>query len=164
MSDLFNSYQQWKRFNRQDKLDREHQAAMKKVLASGAMARKMVEAFKSMAEKGAAQGACYRTIYQHQSREGEALTREGWLFVRRVHAEGGSTRVRATLLDAFTLEDGEIEFKAEQGKGITLEIFDEISTRGSISMSCRVDRTDDPRDTQFITFLDMVRGDLKNYL
>ncbi|MCM2130372.1 hypothetical protein [Larsenimonas rhizosphaerae] len=164
MSALFDQYQQWQRFNQQDRLDREHRAAMKKVIASGAMARKMVDAFKSMAEKGASQGACYRTIYRHETDDGQALTREGWLFIRRVQAEGGATRVRATLLKSFTLDDGAIEFARDQGEGITLEIFDEINTAGSISMSCRVDRTDDKYDSQFVTFLDMVRGDLKPYL
>ena len=82
-----------------------------------------------------------------------ALACEGWLFVRRVLAEGGSTRVRATLLTTFTLTSGRIEPGSQPAEKLTLEIFDQLNIDRGMSSVVRVDRTDGGRDTRFITLL-----------
>ncbi|GAB2798027.1 hypothetical protein GCM10027040_25770 [Halomonas shantousis] len=161
---LFTDYHLWQRFQRQDQLSREHQAALRKMAESGAMATRVTQAYRSMADKGAKEGACYRTLFQRKRENDEVLACEGWLFIRRVLAEGGTTRVRATLLESFTLEDGIIAPGTKPGQKVTLEIFDEILVKRTMSLGCRVDRHDAPDDTRFITFLDSVRGDLRSHL
>lgn len=163
-STLFTDYHRWQRFQRQDQVGREHTAALRKLAESGAMATRVTEGYRSMADKGAQEGACYRTLFLRSRDNGEALACEGWLFVRRVLAEGGTTRVRATLLESFTLEDGFIQPGTKPATKVTLEIFDEILVKRSMTLGCRIDRHDDDRDTRFITFLDSVRGDLDRHL
>lgn len=159
-TNLFADYRRWQTFQRQDKLQREHAAALRKLADSGAMASRVTEAYRSMADKGAKENACYRTLFERKRVNGESLACEGWLFVRRVLAEGGTTRVRATLLESFTLEDGAIEPGSKPASKVTLEIFDEILVKRSMTMGCRIDRHDQPQDIRFVTFLDSVRGDL----
>ena len=163
-STLFDDYHRWQRFQRQDQLGREHSGAMHKLAQSGAMATRVTEGYRSMADKGAKEGACYRTLFLRSRAGGETLACEGWLFVRRVLAEGGTTRIRATLRESFTLEDGTIEPGTKAATTVTLEIFDEILVKRSMTLGCRIDRHDDDRDTRFITFLDSVRGDLGRHL
>ncbi|WP_110665517.1 hypothetical protein [Salinicola halophilus] len=157
-------YRMWLRFQRQEQLGREHRAAVQKLAETGAMASRVTEAYRSMADRAAKEGASYRTLFQRQRDEGDNLACEGWLFVRRVLAEGGTTRIRATLFETFTLEDGEIQPSAESPKKITLDIYDELLVSKSMKLGSRADRQDDARDTRFITFLDSVRGDLRQYL
>lgn len=161
---LHANYRLWLRFQRQEQLAREHQAALRKLAETGAMASRVTEAYRSMADRGAKEGASYRTLFQRQRDDGENLACEGWLFVRRVLAEGGTTRIRATLFETFTLEEGNITPSAENPKKITLDIYDELLVQKSMALGCRTDRHDDERDTRFITFLDSVRGDLRQYL
>lgn len=161
---LFADYHRWLRFQRQEKLEREHAAAQRKLAESGAMATRVTEAYRSMADKGAKEGACYRTVFQRRRDNDETLACEGWLLVRRVLAEGGTTRIRATLLESFTLEDGIIAPGDKPAIKVTLEVYDEILTKRSMTLGCRTDRHDDSHDTRFITFLDSVRGDLGNHL
>lgn len=161
---LFTDYHRWQCFQRQDQLAREHAAALRKLADSGAMATRVTEAYRSMADKGAKEGACYRTVFQRRRDNNEILACEGWLLVRRVLAEGGTTRVRATLLESFTLEDGILAPGDKPAIKITLEIFDEILVQRSMTLGCRIDRHDDNHDTRFVTFLDSVRGDLGKHL
>ncbi|MHB0774130.1 hypothetical protein [Halomonas sp. WWR20] len=161
---LFADYHLWQRFQRQDQVSREHQAALRKMAESGAMATRVTQAYRSMADQGAKEGACYRTLFQRKRENNETLACEGWLFVRRVLAEGGTTRVRATLLESFTLEDGILTPGDKAGQKVTLEIFDEILVKRTMSLGCRIDRHDNSDDTRFITFLDSVRGDLRPHL
>lgn len=163
-SALFADYHRWQRFQRQDQLGREHTAAMRKLAESGAMATRVTEGYRSMADKGAKEGACYRTLFLRSRDDHEALACEGWLFVRRVLTEGGTTRIRATLLERFTLEDGIIEPGVKAATKVTLEIYDEILVKRSMTLGCRIDRHDDERDTRFVTFLDSVRGDLGRHV
>lgn len=161
---LHANYRMWQRFQRQEQLSREHQAALRKLAETGAMASRVTEAYRSMADRGAKEGASYRALFQRQRDGGDNLACEGWLFVRRVLAEGGTTRIRATLFETFTLEEGEITPSTESPKKITLDIYDELLVQKSMKLGCRTDRHDDARDTRFITFLDSVRGDLRQYL
>lgn len=161
---LFADYRRWQCFQRQDQLGREHAAALRKLAQSGAMATRVTEAYRSMADKGAKEGACYRTLFQRRRDNQETLVCEGWLAVRRVLAEGGTTRVRATLLESFTLEDGILEPGDKPATKLTLEIFDEILVQRSMTLGCRIDRHDEPHDIRFVTLLDSVRGDLGNHL
>ncbi|MEA3252126.1 MAG: hypothetical protein U9Q35_11310 [Pseudomonadota bacterium] len=157
-------YRRWQRFQRQDQLQREHAAALRKLADSGAMASRVTQGYRSMADKGVQEGACYRTLFRRQREDATALTCEGWLFVRRVFAEGGTTRVRATLMESYTLEAGLIDPAQHSPSKITLEIFDEILIQRDMQLGCRIDRHDDQRDTHFVTFLDSVRGDLAKYM
>ncbi|MGQ7243837.1 hypothetical protein ACUN9V_10300 [Salinicola sp. V024] len=161
---LQDNYRLWQRFQRQEQLGREHQAALHKLAQTGAMASRVTEAYRSMADRGAKEGASYRTLFQRQRENGDNLACEGWLFVRRVLAEGGTTRIRATLFESFTLEEGDIKPSPEIPKKVTLDIYDELLVHKSMTLGCRTDRHDDERDTRFITFLDSVRGDLHQYL
>ncbi|CAO1663690.1 MULTISPECIES: hypothetical protein [unclassified Salinicola] len=161
---LHANYRLWQRFQRQEQLGREHQAALRKLADTGAMASRVTEAYRSMADRAAKEGASYRTVFQRQRDNGDNFACEGWLFVRRVLAEGGTTRVRATLFETFTLEDGDIPPSAESPKKVTLDIYDELLVQKTMKLGCRIDRQDDERDTRFITFLDSVRGDLRQYL
>ena len=54
---LLQQYQHWQRFLRQDRLDREHKGAVQKMAAAGVSANKVVEAYRSMATRGATEGA-----------------------------------------------------------------------------------------------------------
>ncbi|WP_106420102.1 hypothetical protein [Salinicola tamaricis] len=158
---LYADYRLWQRFQRQDQLSREHQAAVRKLAETGAMASRVTEAYRSMADRGAKEGASYRTLFQRQRDNGDNLACEGWLFVRRVLTEGGTTRIRATLFEGFTLEQGTLTPTPDTGIKITLDIYDELLMQNSLKLGCRTDRHDDARDTRFITFLDSVRGDLQ---
>ncbi|ART61749.1 hypothetical protein [Kushneria marisflavi] len=164
VTSILEEYRHWQRFSKQEKLDQEHLGAVQKLAKSGAMATRMAASYKSMAERAASEGACYRTLFSRRQDNGEQLACEGWLFVRRVLAEGGTTRVRATLLETFTLEHGVITPGSMPGTSVTLEIFDELLVKNTMQLGCRVDRSDDDRDTRFVTFVDMVRGDLKAHL
>ncbi|WP_457808096.1 hypothetical protein [Kushneria sp. EE4] len=164
VTSILEEYRHWQRFSKQEKLDQEHRGAVQKLAKSGAMATRMTASYKSMAERASSEGACYRTLFSRRKDNGEELACEGWLFVRRVIAEGGTTRVRATLLETFTLEEGAITPGDKPATGVTLEIFDELLVKNTMQLGCRVDRSDDDRDTRFITFVDIVRGDLKPHL
>nr|WP_300312575.1 hypothetical protein [Halomonas sp.] len=161
--ELINEYLQWRAFRRQSQLDSEFRAARKKLDDARISATRMTEAYRSMADKGAEQGACYRTLYQ-RDHDGVAVTCEGWLFVRRVLAEGGTTRVRATLLETFRLENGQQEPGKTTAEKVTLEIYDQLLTSQNMALVVRVDRTDGDRQTNFLTFADQVRGDLRPHL
>ncbi|QEL11033.1 hypothetical protein FY550_07765 [Kushneria phosphatilytica] len=161
---LLKEYRNWQRFSRQESLDREHRAAVRKLAQSGAMASRMAESYRSMASRGASEGACYRTLFKRRMDDETELACEGWLFVRRVLSEGGTTRVRATLLESFTLPSGTVTPGTLEPQGITLEIYDELLVSQSMQVGCRVDRRDDENDTRFLTFVDSVRGDLKAHL
>lgn len=163
-SPLVTEYRRWLVFQRQEQLAQEHRGAAERLTRAGAVAARVTEAYRSMADKGAKEGACYRTLFLRQRDGGDVLACEGWLFVRRVLAEGGSTRVRASLLETFTLEDGIITPGERPASKITLEIFDELLVEKSMSTSCRVDRIDTSGDTRFITLLDAVRGDLRPHM
>ncbi|APE29487.1 hypothetical protein BOX17_00035 [Halomonas aestuarii] len=160
---LVTEYRRWLTFQHQARLDREHHGARQRLEESKVSATRMTEAYRSMAEKGASEGASYRTLFLRDHDE-TALACEGWLFVRRVLAEGGSTRVRATLLTTFTLETGRIEPGSQPAEKVTLEIFDQLRVDRGMSSVVRVDRTDGSRDTRFITLLDAVRGDLRRHM
>ncbi|MDN3557888.1 hypothetical protein [Halomonas maura] len=163
-NDPIHDYQRWLTFQRQAQLDREHRAAWQKLESSGVSATRTTEAYRSMAEKAAGQGACYRTLFLRQHANGQSLACEGWLFVRRVLAEGGATRVRATLLPSFTLQDGHLEPAAADAEKLTLEIFDQLSVGRGMASVARVDRIDASGDSHFIALLDSVRGDLRRHL
>lgn len=160
---LIAEYRRWLVFQRQEQLGQEHRGATERLAKAGALAARVTEAYRSMADKGAKEGACYRTLFLRQ-REGGTLACEGWLFVRRVVAEGGATRVRASLLETFTLEDGIIAPGERPAHKITLELFDELKVERSMATTARVDRIDTSGDTHFITLLDAVRGDLRQYM
>ncbi|XKE43841.1 hypothetical protein LG302_10615 [Halomonas organivorans] len=161
---LLHDYHRWLRYQRQDRLDREHRAAWQQMEAAGIPARRTVEAYRSMAEKAAAQGACYRTLYLQAHEGGDALACEGWLFVRRVLAGEGQTRIRAALLPTFTLEDGPLSPGDRPADAMTLEVFDAVSLDRGLASVARVDRVDAPGQTRFITLIDQVRGDLRSHL
>ncbi|TLF52807.1 hypothetical protein FEI13_03645 [Halomonas urmiana] len=160
---LISDYRRWLSFQHQARLDREHQAASQRLETSKVSATRMTDAYRSMAEKGASEGASYRTLFLRDHGD-TALACEGWLFVRRVLAEGGSTRVRATLLTTFTLASGRLEPGSQPAEKLTLEIFDQLNIDRGMSSVVRVDRTDSGRDTRFITLLDTVRGDLRRHM
>lgn len=155
---LLPAFRHWQRFSDQERLNREHRASIKRLEESGAMANRLAEAYRSMAKRAAAEGACYRTLFSREQEDGTTLTCESWLFVRRVIAEKGSTRVRASMIETFSLENGRIEPAECSAESITLELFDQISVGRGTLMSCRVDRHDKGGDTHFITFLDTVEN------
>lgn len=155
---LLDEYRRWQRFQQQDRLDREHRGAVQKLAASGAMSSKVVEAYRSMAARAASEGACYRTLFERQVDDNTTVACEGWLYVRRVIVEGGTTRVRASLIETFTLVTGAVDAGTIPAKRITLELFDEIAMDRNMSMSCRIDRRDDESDRRFITFTDNARN------
>ncbi|MDR5865654.1 hypothetical protein [Halomonas koreensis] len=161
---LLDDYHRWRRFQHQARLDREHQAAWQQLQDAGVSAQRTTEAYRSMAEKAAAQGACYRTLFLREHAPGQPLACEGWLFVRRVLADGGATRVRATLLPAFTLPLGAVAPGADRAEAVTLEIFDQLLVDRGLASMARVDRVDAAGDTRFITLIDSVRGDLRRHL
>lgn len=155
---LIQQYQHWQRFLRQDRLDREHKGAVQKMAAAGVSANKVVEAYRSMATRGATEGACYRTLFDRRYDDQTTLACEGWLFIRRIIQEGGSTRVRASLVESFTLTQGIIAPEKMVPQDVTLELFDEIAVDRGMAVSCRVDRRDDDSDSRFVTFTDAVRN------
>ncbi|BBG30287.1 hypothetical protein [Zymobacter palmae] len=155
---LLQHYAHWQRFLRQDRLDREHKGAVQKMAAAGVSANKVVEAYRSMATRGATEGACYRTLFDRRYDDQTTLACEGWLFIRRIIQEGGSTRVRASLVESFTLTDGIITPEQMAPQDVTLELFDEIAVDRGMAVSCRVDRRDDDADSRFVTFTDAVRN------
>lgn len=154
---LLQQYQHWQRFLRQDRLDREHKGAVQKMAAAGASAAKVLEAYRSMAARGATEGACYRTLFDRRYDDQTTLACEGWLFVRRVIQDKGTTRVRGSLVESFTLDKGLIAAGAFEATDITLELFDEIAVDRGMAVSCRIDRRDNDTDTRFVTFTDAVR-------
>ncbi|MFG6178863.1 hypothetical protein ACGTN6_16635 [Halomonas sp. THAF12] len=162
--ELIHDYHRWLRFQHQARLDREHRAAWQQLESAGVSAQRTTEAYRSMAEKAAAQGACYRTLFLRQHDDGHSLACEGWLFVRRVIAEGGATRVRGTLLPSFTLIDGPLAPADAQAESMTLEIFDQLLVDRGLASVARVDRVDASGDSHFITLIDSVRGDLRRHM
>lgn len=161
--ELINQYRRWRAFQRQAQLDGEHRAARRKLNEARISATRMTEAYRSMAEKGAEEGAFYRTLYL-RSHDDTALACEGWLFVRRVLSEGGSTRVRATLLETFQLANGQLEPGKTAAEKVSLEIYDQLLVDKGMATAVRVDRVDGDRQVQFMTFSDQARGDLRQYL
>ncbi|BCB62069.1 MULTISPECIES: hypothetical protein [Halomonadaceae] len=162
-SQLMADYRQWLVFQRQEQLSREHQGIAQRLEDARASANQVVQAYRSMAEKAAAEGACYRTLFLRE-RDNASLPCEGWLFVRRVLSEGNSTRVRATLLETFTLEDGIVAPGEKPANKLTLEIYDKLEIDKGMRTQVRVDCLDNPEDFHFITLLDAVRGDLRPHL
>ncbi|QFT84879.1 hypothetical protein FIU88_07815 [Halomonas sp. THAF12] len=163
-SELIHDYRRWQRFQRQAQLDREHRAAWQQLESAGVSAQRTTEAYRSMADKAATQGACYRTLFQREFEAGERLACEGWLFVRRVIAENGATRLRATLLPSFTLTGGTLSPAEAAAESVTLEIFDQLLVDRGLASVARVDRVDASGDSHFITLIDSVRGDLRQHM
>ncbi|WP_085919371.1 hypothetical protein [Halomonas sp. CSM-2] len=163
-SQLIEQYRQWQTFQRQDQLSREHLGVVQRLEDARASSTQVVEAYRSMAEKASKEGACYRTLFLRKRNDQHALPCEGWLFVRRVLSEGNSTRVRVTLVETFTLEDGTLAPGDKPARKLTLEIFEQVQVDKGMRTSVRVDCLDKPEDYHFITLLDAVRGDLRPYL
>ena len=162
-SQLMADYRQWLTFQRQEQLSREHQGISQRLEDARASANQVLQAYRSMAEKASNEGACYRTLFLRE-RDNASLPCEGWLFVRRVLSEGNSTRVRVTLLETFTLEDGIIAPGDKPARKLTLEIYDKLYINKGMRTQARVDCLDTTQDYHFITLLDAVRGDLRPYL
>ncbi|WP_027966776.1 hypothetical protein [Halomonas halocynthiae] len=158
-TDLIHDYHRWLNFQRQAQLDREHRGAISQLDKTGASSSRMIEAYRSMAEKAASERACYRTLFQRAYADGHHATCEGWLFVRRVLAEEGKTLVRATLMTTFTLTDGVMTADKAPVEKITLELFDQLKVSSGIASVVRVDRVDRSGDVQFIALLDNARAD-----
>mgnify|MGYP003663958709 FL=1 len=163
-SPLMSEYRQWLTFQRQEQLSREHQGIVQRLEDARASANQVVQAYRSMAEKASVEGACYRTIFLRERDEHHALPCEGWLFVRRVLSEGNSSRVRVTLLETFTLEDGIMAPGDKPARKLTLEIYDHLQIDKGMRTSVKVDCLDTSQDYHFITLLDAVRGDLRPHL
>ncbi|HSH49096.1 MAG TPA: hypothetical protein VK991_10970 [Halomonas sp.] len=158
-SDPIHDYHRWLIFQRQAQLDREHRGALLRLEEAGVSSARMIEAYRSMAEKAAGERACYRTLFQRPHEGGHHVTCEGWLFVRRVLAEEGKTLVRATLMTTFTLAAGTMSGDRAPVEKLTLEVFDQLRLDKGLVSVARVDRADAPGDVQFITLLDSVRAD-----
>lgn len=163
-SQLMAEYRRWLTFQRQEQLSREHQGIEQRLEDARASAAQVAQAYRSMAEKAAKEGACYRTLFRRTTADQPALVCEGWLFVRRMLSEGQQTRIRATLLETFTLEDGIIPVGDKPAKKITLEIYDRLDINKGMRTSPRVDALESAQDTHFITLLDDVRGDLRQHM
>ncbi|BCB07798.1 hypothetical protein HHSLTHF2_16880 [Vreelandella venusta] len=163
-SQLINDYRQWLTFQRQEQLSREHQGISQRLEDARASAGQVLQAYRSMAEKASTEGACYRTLFLRERHNNESLPCEGWLFVRRVLSEESSTRVRVTLLETFTLEDGIITPGEKPARKLTLEIYDKLNVDKGMRTEVRVDCLDTQQDYHFITLLDAVRGDLRPHL
>ncbi|PCF94846.1 hypothetical protein [Vreelandella nigrificans] len=161
---LINDYRQWLAFQRQEQLSREHQGISQRLEDARASAVQVLQAYRSMAEKASIEGACYRTLFLRERDSNDALPCEGWLFVRRVLSEANSTRVRVTLIETFTLEEGVIALGDKPARKLTLEIYDKLDINKGMRTQVRVDCLDTPQDYHFITMLDAVRGDLRPYL
>jgi len=163
-SQLMAEYRRWLTFQRQEQLSREHQGIMQRLEDARVSAPQVVQAYRSMAEKAAKEGACYRTLFLRTLADQPSLVCEGWLFVRRMLSEGQQTRIRATLLETFTLEDGIIPVGDKPAKKITLEIYDYLNISKGMHTSARVDALESSQDTQFLTLVDAVRGDLRPHM
>ena len=163
-SQLMAEYRRWLTFQRQEQLSREHHGIVQRLEDARVSASQVVKAYRSMAEKAAKEGACYRTLFLRTTPEQPSLVCEGWLFVRRMLSEGQQTRIRATLLETFTLEDGIIPVGDKPARKITLEIYDYLNIDKGMQTSPRVDALESSQDTQFLTLLDAVRGDLRPYI
>ncbi|WP_447528612.1 hypothetical protein [Vreelandella sp. TE19] len=163
-SQLINDYRQWLVFQRQEQLSREHQGVVQRLEDAKVTSKQVVEAYRSMADKASTEGACYRTLFLRESDEESALVCEGWLFIRRVLSEENSTRVRATLLESFTLEDGIITPGDKPARKVTLEIFERLDMNRGMRTDARVDCLEAPGDYHFITLMDTARGDLRAHL
>ncbi|MGS2743373.1 hypothetical protein ACU6TU_07225 [Halomonas sp. LS-001] len=163
-SQLMAEYRRWLTFQRQEQLSREHQGVEQRLEDARVPASQVAQAYRSMAEKAAKEGACYRTLFLRTTADQPALVCEGWLFVRRMLSEGQQTRIRATLLETFTLEDGIISIGDKPAKKITLEIYDRLNIDKGMRTSPRVDALESTHDTHFITLLDDVRGDLRQHM
>ncbi|AQU82554.1 MAG: hypothetical protein JJT87_13320 [Halomonas sp.] len=161
---LIKDYRQWLAFQRQEQLSREHQGISQRLEDARASAVQVLQAYRSMAEKASIEGACYRTLFLRERDSNDALPCEGWLFVRRVLSEANSTRIRVTLLETFTLEEGIIALGDKPARKLTLEIYDKLDINKGMRTQVRVDCLDTPQDYHFITMLDAVRGDLRPYL
>ncbi|MBZ5488216.1 hypothetical protein HW452_11850 [Halomonas aquamarina] len=157
-------YRQWLTFQRQEQLSREHQGVAQRLEDARASSKQVVQAYRSMAEKASTEGACYRTLFLRERDNNQVLPCEGWLFIRRVLSEDNSTRVRATLLETFSLEDGIMAPGDKPAQKVTLEIFDKLDINKGMRTSVRVDCLETPQDYHFITLLDAVRGDLRPHL
>lgn len=158
-SDTIYDYHRWLNFQRQAQLDREHHGAMSRLEEAGVSSTRMIEAYRSMAEKAASERACYRTLFLRAYEDGHHATCEGWLFVRRVLADEGKTLIRATLMTTFTLTEGIMTADKAPVEKLTLEIFDQLKLGSGIASVARVDRADSSGDVQFITLLDSARAD-----
>ena len=163
-SQLMAEYRRWLTFQRQEQLSREHQGIVQRLEDARVSASQVVQAYRSMAEKAAKEGACYRTLFLRTKADQASLVCEGWLFVRRMLSEGQQTRIRATLLETFTLEDGIITVGDKPAKKVTLEIYDHLDINKGMHTSARVDALESSQDTQFLTLLDAVRGDLRPHM
>ncbi|WP_346798418.1 hypothetical protein R5M92_05430 [Halomonas sp. Bachu 37] len=163
-SHLLAEYRRWLTFQRQEQLSREHQGISQRLMDARVSADQVVKAYRSMAEKASTEGACYRTLYLREQETGESLPCEGWLFIRRILSEGNTTRVRATLLETFSLETGPVEVGKQPARKVTLEIFDRLLIDQGMATQARVDSIESPRDQHFLTLLDAVRGDLRPHL
>ncbi|SHL95470.1 hypothetical protein [Vreelandella subglaciescola] len=163
-SELIADYRRWLTFQHQEQLSREHSGIVQRLEDAHASSRQVMQAYRSMAEKAAAEGACYRTLFLRTRENNEALVCEGWLFIRRLLSEGEQARVRATLLETFTLEDGIIAPGDKPARKVTLEIFDRVHMDKGMRTSVQVDCVDTEHDYHFITLLDAVRGDLRPHL
>lgn len=158
-SDPIHDYHRWLNFQRQAQLDREHSAALARLDEAGVASARMIEAYRSMAEKAASERACYRTLFQRSHEGGHHVTCEGWIFVRRILAEEGKTLIRGTLMTTFTLADGVMTADRAPVEKLTLEVFDQLKLEKGIASVARIDRVDAPGDIQFITLLDSARAD-----
>ncbi|WP_447556220.1 hypothetical protein [Vreelandella sp. EE22] len=163
-SQLINDYRQWLVFQRQEQLSREHQGVSQRLEDAKATSSQVIQAYRSMADKASTEGACYRTLFLRESDEQTALVCEGWLFIRRVLSEENTTRVRATLLETFTLEDGSITPGDRPARKVTLEIFEKLDINRGMRTDVRVDCLEAPGDYHFITLMDVARGDLRAHL
>ncbi|MFG6667332.1 hypothetical protein ACGK9R_09510 [Halomonas sp. HNIBRBA4712] len=163
-SQLINDYRRWLTFQRQEQLSREHQGVTQRLEDAKVTPNQVIQAYRSMAEKASSEGACYRTLFLRESSEEAALVCEGWLFIRRVLSEGNTTRVRATLLETFTLEEGVIEPGNKPARKVTLEIFEKLDINRAMRTDVRVDCLEDSKDYHFITLMDVARGDLRRHL
>lgn len=163
-SQLMADYRRWLTFQRQEQLSREHQGIEQRIEQARASATQVVQGYRSMAEKAATEGACYRTLFLRSHDNEDALVCEGWLFIRRMLSESNQTRVRATLLETFTLEDGIMQPGDKPARKVTLEIYDRLQMEKGMRTNPRVDCIDASEGYHFLTLLDAVRGDLRPHL
>lgn len=162
-TELIADYRRWLAFQRQEQLTREHQGVSQRLDDARATANQVIQAYRSMAEKAATEGAFYRTLFLREYAE-TALPCEGWLFVRRLINEENGTKVKATLLETFNLADGILEPGDKPARKLTLEIFDRVQLDKGMRTQVRVDTTETGGDFHFITLLDAARGDLRRHL
>ncbi|WP_075881267.1 hypothetical protein [Vreelandella massiliensis] len=163
-SQLMAEYRRWLTFQRQEQLSREHQGIEQRVAQARVSAAQVAQAYRSMAEKAATEGACYRTLFLRSLDNQDSLVCEGWLFIRRMLSEGSQTRVRATLLETFTLEDGIMQPGDKPARKVTLEIYDRLQMGKGMRTSPRVDAGEAAEGYHFLTLMDAVRGDLRPHM